>query len=56
MDYNVTFDILAKAASQAIGSVASIYKQYKGLDYGSYTKMYHKCVCTVVGYDAAAWG
>jgi hypothetical protein len=56
LDYNVTSDILAKAASRALGSIVSKYKQHKGLDYDSYTKLYHTCVCTVMDYGAAVWG
>ena len=56
LDYNVTSDILAKAASRALGSIVSKYKQHKGLDYDSYTKLYHTCVCTVMDYGSAVWG
>jgi hypothetical protein len=56
LDYNVTSDILAKAAGRALGGIVSKYKYHKGLDYGSYTKLYHTCVCTVMDYGSAVWG
>ena len=51
-----TADIFAKASSRALGSVLSKYKEFKGLDYDSYTKLYNTCVCTVMDYSSAIWG
>jgi hypothetical protein len=56
LDYNVTSEILAKAAGRALGGIISKYKYHKDLDYASYTKLYHTCVCTVIYYGSTVWG
>ena len=56
LDYTPTADILAKASSRALSSVLSKYKEFKGLDYNSYSKLYKSCICTVMDYSSAIWG
>ena len=56
LDYTDTANILSKASSRALRSILSKYKEFKGLDYDSYTKLYHTCVTTVMDYSSAIWG
>ena len=49
-------NILAKASGRALGGIITKYKQFKGLDYDSYTKLYNTCVSTIMDYSSAIWG
>ena len=56
LDYTESANILAKASGRALGSIITKYKQFKGLDYRTYTKLYNTCVTTIMDYSSAIWG
>ena len=56
VDYSVTANMLANAASQALGAVMSKYYSAGGLPYSVFTKMYNVCIVPILDYCAGIWG
>ncbi len=56
LDYNTTSKVLSNAASRALGSIISKYRQAGGLTYKVYKKMYDTCVVPILDYCAGVWG
>ncbi len=56
LDFSVTANVLAGAASRALGAVISKYHQAGGLTHKVFKKMYDVCVIPILDYCAGVWG
>jgi hypothetical protein len=56
MDFTVTANTLAGAASRALGAIISKCYRAGGITYSVYKKMYDSCVVPILDYCAGVWG
>ncbi len=50
LNFETTADFLAKSGGRALGAICSKFRSNKGLEYKTYTKLFHKGVTPILDY------
>ncbi len=56
LDFKITEEVLAGAASRALGATISKFKCLKNIGFNTFNKMYQTNVLTIVDYSSSVWG
>ena len=56
LNYNITVNCLADAASRAFGAIINKLKYIKNCRYQTYTKLYESGIVPITDYNAGVWG
>ena len=56
LDFTTTANVLAEAASRALGSVINKCLKHNSIMYNSYTKVYNSGISSIMDYASGVWG